>query len=107
MREIFTPAPEDSARFVKAPEVDKLFHLVGKARIEVIAAGKEVEELMLPRLRPVEVVLAAGFDDEGHQLGNLSLEIKNEYHLFQMLLFPIYILNTLEWVLGSLKKKTE
>lgn len=49
------PAPEDAARFVKAPEVDEL--VVGNVRMEVVAAGKEVEELMLPRLRPVEEVL--------------------------------------------------
>ena len=30
---------------------------MGKVRIEVVAAGKEVDELMLPRLRPVEEVL--------------------------------------------------
>merc|ERR1719234_1238618 len=49
------PAPEDAARFVKAPEVDEL--VVGNVMIDVVAAGKEVEELMLPRLRPVEEVL--------------------------------------------------
>jgi len=49
------PAPEDAARFVKAPEVDEL--VVGRVRIEVVAAGKEVEELMLPRLSPVDEVL--------------------------------------------------
>ena len=31
--------------------------MVGNVRIEVVAAGKEVDELMLPRLRPVEEVL--------------------------------------------------
>ena len=30
---------------------------MGRVRIEVVAAGKEVDELMLPRLRPVEEVL--------------------------------------------------
>ena len=30
---------------------------MGNVRIDVVAAGKEVEELMLPRLRPVEEVL--------------------------------------------------
>lgn len=49
------PAPEDAARFVKAPEVEEL--VVGRVRAEVVAAGKDVEELMPPRLRPVEEVL--------------------------------------------------
>jgi len=49
------PAPDDDARLVKAPEVDELE--VGRVRVEVVAAGKEAEELMLPRLSPVEEVL--------------------------------------------------
>jgi len=49
------PAPDDDARFVKAPEVDELE--VGRVRVEVVATGKEVEELMLPKLSPVEEVL--------------------------------------------------
>jgi hypothetical protein len=49
------PAPDDDARFVKAPEVDELE--VGRVREEVVATGKEVEELMLPKLSPVEEVL--------------------------------------------------
>ena len=56
---------------MKAPEVDELIkgksvqifpflnvHLgVGRVRVEVEATGKEVEELMLPKLSPVEEVL--------------------------------------------------
>jgi len=49
------PAPEDAARLVKAPEVDELE--VGSVRVEVVAAGKDVEELMPPRLSPVDEVL--------------------------------------------------
>jgi len=49
------PAPDDDAKFVKAPEVDELG--VGRVRVEVEATGKEVEELMLPKLSPVEEVL--------------------------------------------------
>jgi len=49
------PAPEDAARLVKAPEVDELE--VGSVRVEVVAAGKEVDEVMPPRLSPVDEVL--------------------------------------------------
>jgi len=48
------PAPDDAAKLVKAP-VDELE--VGRVRVEVEATGKEVEELMLPKLSPVEEVL--------------------------------------------------
>ena len=71
IRIILTPAPDDDAKFVKAPEVDELIkgksvqifpflnvHLgVGRVRVEVEPTGKEVEELMLPKLSPVEEVL--------------------------------------------------
>ena len=68
-RIILTPAPDDAAKLVKAP-VDELIkgrlvqslesniHLeVGRVRVEVEATGKEVEELMPPKLSPVEEVL--------------------------------------------------
>jgi len=51
------PAPDDDAKLVKAPEVDELE--VGRVRVELVAAGKEVEELMLPKLSPVEEVLVS------------------------------------------------
>lgn len=51
------PAPDDDARFVKAPEVDELE--VGRVSVEVVAAGREVDELMPPKLSPVEEVLVS------------------------------------------------
>lgn len=48
------PAPDDAAKLVKAP-VDELE--VGRVRVEVEATGKEVEELMPPKLSPVDEVL--------------------------------------------------